>query len=166
MLVQDSQLLLIGQIATQSGIPIKTIRYYEELGLIKPLGRTEGGYRQFSLDVLTRLAFIKRSQSLGLSLLEIREILKVHDQGELPCGEVKEKLEDKLLQIEQQIKQLQTLQAELKGLLTGWEDFPIERPGTICPILQKSAETRIAVEAVPQRSVSGMKGIGMKPLSH
>jgi DNA-binding transcriptional MerR regulator len=139
MLVQDSQLLLIGQIAAQSGVPIKTIRYYEELGLLRSLGRTEGGYRQFSLEVLTRLAFIKRAQNLGLSLQEIGEILRVHDQGELPCGEVKEKLEDKLLQIDQQIKQLQTLQAELKGLLTGWEDFPVEKNGTICPIIQESS---------------------------
>lgn len=139
MLVQDSHLLLIGQIAALSGIPIKTIRYYEELGLLKSLGRSEGGYRQFSLEVLTRLAFIKRAQNLGLSLQEIREILKVYDQGKLPCGEAKEKLEDKLFQIDQQIKQLQTLQAELKGLLTGWEDFPIEKNGTICPNIQKNS---------------------------
>jgi len=139
MLVQDSQLLLIGQIAIQSGVPIKTIRYYEELGLLKSMGRTEGGYRQFSSQVLTRLAFIKRAQNLGLSLQEIGEILKVYDQGELPCGEVKEKLEDKLVQIEQQIEQLQTLQAELRGLLTGWNDFPIEKYGTICPIIQDVA---------------------------
>ena len=139
MLVQDSQLLLIGQIAVQSGVPIKTIRYYEELGLLKSMGRTEGGYRQFSSQVLTRLAFIKRAQNLGLSLQEIGGILKVYDQGELPCGEVKEKLEDKLVQTEQQIEQLQTLQAELRGLLTGWHDFPIEKRGTICPIIQNTA---------------------------
>jgi len=66
MLTQEKKLLLIGQVAALCGLPIKTIRYYADLGLLKTLDRTEGGYRQFSSEVLTRLAFIKRSQSLGL----------------------------------------------------------------------------------------------------
>lgn len=103
MLTQEQNLLFIGQIADQSGIPIRTIRYYETLGLLKSSGRTEGGFRQFSPEVLTRLAFIKRAQSLDLSLEEIREILLVYDQGQLPCGEIK-KLENKLLQIDRQVE--------------------------------------------------------------
>ncbi|MEA5627506.1 MerR family transcriptional regulator [Nostoc sp. UHCC 0251] len=85
MLAQETKLLLIGQVTDISGIPIRTIRYYESLGLIKSLRRTEGGFRQFSLDVLTRLAFIKRAQNLGLSLEEIGNILQVYDQGQAPC---------------------------------------------------------------------------------
>ncbi|HEY9846787.1 MAG TPA: MerR family transcriptional regulator [Candidatus Caenarcaniphilales bacterium] len=85
MLVQDAQLLLIGQLAAQSRVPIKTIRYYEELGLLKSLGRTEGGYRQFSSQVLTRLAFIKRAQNLGLSLQEIREFLRSMIKANFPA---------------------------------------------------------------------------------
>jgi len=136
MLVQTKELLFIGQVTAQSGVPIRTIRYYEDLGLLKSLGRSEGGFRLFSLDVLARLAFIKRAQHLGLSLLEIAEILNVYDQGEVPCGEIKEKLEDKLLEIDRQIEQLLTLQTELKGLLKGWKSFPIQQPGLICPIIQ------------------------------
>ncbi|MBW4667561.1 MAG: MerR family DNA-binding transcriptional regulator [Cyanomargarita calcarea GSE-NOS-MK-12-04C] len=82
----------IGTVASLSGVPIKTIRYYEELGLLKASGRTEGGFRLFESDVLSRLHFIKRSQSLGLSLLEIKEFLDVHDQGDLPCEHIKVKL--------------------------------------------------------------------------
>ncbi|PIG90492.1 heavy metal-responsive transcriptional regulator [Gloeocapsopsis sp. IPPAS B-1203] len=140
MLTQDKKALLIGQVTTLSGIPIRTIRYYESLGLLQSTGRTEGGFRQFSSDVLTRLSFIKRAQSLGLSLEEIGEILNVHDQGELPCGEVKEKLEEKVAQIDQQVKQLLTLRAELNGLLSGWEDFPSQHKDTICPNIQKESE--------------------------
>jgi len=136
LLTQDQPLLLIGQVADQSGVPIKTIRYYEELGLLHPSGRTEGGFRQFSPQILARLAFIKRSQSLGLSLQEIGEILEVYDHGELPCGQVKNKLEHKLLEVDQQIHQLQILQAELNGLLSGWESFSVEKNGTICPIIE------------------------------
>ncbi len=127
---------MIGQVTALSGVAIRTIRYYEERGLLKSSGRTEGGFRQFYPDVITRLAFIKRAQNLGLSLEEIGEILKVYDQGNLPCGEIKQKLEDKLLEIDRQIEQLLTLRSELKGLLSGWKSFPNPQRGTICPIIQ------------------------------
>lgn len=118
MLVQNAP-KLIGSVAKQSGIPIKTIRYYEELGLLKKTERTEGGYRLFNSDVCARLSFIKRAQSLGLSLAEIKDFLNVLDLGGLPCEHIKVKLEDKLEAIEQQIQQLQILKQELMGLLVG-----------------------------------------------
>jgi MerR family copper efflux transcriptional regulator len=140
VLTQDEKLLLIGQVTDISGIPIRTIRYYESLGLLKSSRRTEGGFRQFSLDVLTRLAFIKRAQNLGLSLEEIGNILQVYDQGQAPCGEIKEKLEDKLLQIDRQIDQLLTLRSEINGLLSGWKNMGRQHEDTICPIIQNSLE--------------------------
>ncbi|MCW5316736.1 MerR family DNA-binding protein [Nostoc sp. KVJ3] len=139
MLTQDEKLLLIGQVTDISGIPIRTIRYYESLGLLKSSRRTEGGFRQFSLDVLTRLAFIKRAQNLGLSLEEIGNILQVYDQGQAPCGEIKEKLEDKLLQIDRQMDQLLTLRSEIKGLLSGWKNINDHHKDTICPIIQNKS---------------------------
>ncbi|MEA5599915.1 heavy metal-responsive transcriptional regulator [Nostoc sp. UHCC 0252] len=141
MLTQDEKLFLIGQVTDISGISIRTIRYYESLGLLKSSKRTEGGFRQFSVDVLTRLAFIKRAQNLGLSLEEIGNILKVYDQGQTPCGEIKEKLEDKLLQIDHQIDQLLTLRSEIKGLLSGWKDLNNHHEDTICPIIQNTSES-------------------------
>ena len=133
---QDKKPLLIGQVTALSKVLIRTIRYYESLGLLNSSGRTEGGFRQFSSDVLTRLAFIKRAQSLGLSLEEIRDILNIHDQGKLPCGEVKQKLEDKVNEIDRQIEELLTLRDELTGLLSGWDNFTGKRKDTICPIIQ------------------------------
>ncbi|MBW4575832.1 MAG: heavy metal-responsive transcriptional regulator [Aphanothece sp. CMT-3BRIN-NPC111] len=127
----------IGLVAKESGVPIKTIRYYEELGLLQASGRTEGGFRLFSQDVFARLNFIKRAQSLGLSLSEIKEFLDVHDQGDLPCDRVKIKLEDKLSAIDRQIKQLLTLKLELEGLLSGWETIPENHEETICPIIEQ-----------------------------
>lgn len=136
MLFQE-QPKLIGSIAKESGIPIKTIRYYEELGLLKTFGRTEGGYRLFKSDVFNRLSFIKRAQRLGLSLSEIKEFLDVRDQGDLPCDRVKVKLEEKLTAIEQQIQQLKILQQEIEGLLSGWEAIPEHPEETICPIIER-----------------------------
>jgi MerR family transcriptional regulator, copper efflux regulator len=136
VLTQDKKLFLIGQVTNLSGIPIRTIRYYESLGLVESSGRTEGGFRQFSIDVLTRLAFIKRAQSLGLSLEEIRDILLVYDQGETPCGEIKEKLQEKLSQIDSQIAQLLTLRSEIGELLAVWKNKSSKQEDTICPIIQ------------------------------
>lgn len=127
---------LIGVVAKESGLPIKTIRYYEEFGLLKTIGRTEGGYRLFSPDVLTRLHFIKRAQHLGMSLADIREFLEVHDHGDLPCKHVQEKLNEKLIEIDRQIQQLQLLKQEIKSLL-GIPVSPEDSTATICPIIEQ-----------------------------
>ena len=137
MLVQE-QPKLIGSVAKESGVPIKTIRYYEELGLLKAVGRTEGGYRLFKSDIFARLNFIKRAQSVGLSLAEIKEFLDIHDRGDLPCERVKTKLEDKLSEIEHQIQQLQILKLQIKGLLSRRETIPETSEQTICPIIERS----------------------------
>ncbi|MBD2527871.1 heavy metal-responsive transcriptional regulator [Nostoc sp. FACHB-133] len=137
MLVQEAP-KLIGNVAKSSGVPIKTIRYYEELGLLRSLGRTEGGFRLFNSDVLERLHFIKRAQSLGLSLSEIKEFLNVHDEGELPCEHIKIKLEDKIKAIDEQIHQLLILRQELSKLVSGWETIPENHEQTICPIIERN----------------------------
>ncbi|OKH18425.1 heavy metal-responsive transcriptional regulator [[Limnothrix rosea] IAM M-220] len=131
--------LKIGEVAQQSALPVKTIRYYADLGLLSAvMGRSPAGYRLFSPAVLNRLAFIKRAQSLGLSLQEIGKILGVHDGGHLPCGVVKQQLHDKLAEINTQIDELVTLRGELQGILSGWQDFPAQNGSkpTICPNLQ------------------------------
>lgn len=141
---ETKSLLKIGEVAASSYLPIKTIRYYEEIGLLTPtVRRSESNYRLFEPIVLGRLAFIKRAQSLGLSLREIQDILLVHDQGQLPCDDVKQKLQKKVQQITEQIESLQLLRSELQGLLSGWQ----ERPPTdiaaqmICPNLKPEAMT-------------------------
>jgi MerR family transcriptional regulator, copper efflux regulator len=134
-----TKLLKIGEVAETSGLPVKTIRYYEEIGLLIPtVQRSEAHYRMFQAEVLNRLAFIKRSQALGLNLKEIQQILAVHDHGELPCGDIKQHLEAKVAAISHQIDALTTLRAELQGILSGWQDQPpadrIQQ--TICPNIQ------------------------------
>lgn len=137
MLVQEAQ-KLIGSVAKESGVSIKTIRYYEELGLLKASGRTEGKFRLFTPDVLARLSFIKRAQSLGLTLLEIRELLLVHDRGNLPCEHIKTKLQDKVNDIEQQIQQLLILKLELEGLLSGSSTLLEKVDSVICPLIEQN----------------------------
>ena len=134
--------LQIGEVAAISELPIKTVRYYDEQGLLTPtVSRSKSNYRLFEASVLQRLAFIRRSQSLGLSLREIGDILTVHDQGQLPCEDVKQNLQKKVQQVTEQIEALQLLRSELQGLLSGWQDHPSAEIAarTICPNLEAIA---------------------------
>ena len=134
---QDQVLLQIGQVAVQSQVPIKTIRYYEELGLLKSSERTEGGFRLFSPNTIARISFVKRLQKLGLSLQEIAEILGVYDRGLAPCDEIKQQLEQQILEIDRRISELMTLRGEINELLEDWTPPAKTTTGEICPILQK-----------------------------
>ena len=133
----NKKLFLIGQVKDISRIPIRTIRYYESLGLIESSERTEGGFRQFSSDVFARLEFIKRAKSLGLSLQEIREILQVYDAGKLPCDDIQEKLKQKIEDINKKIDDLLDLRDELQGLISDWHSLTTKPKEIICPNIQK-----------------------------
>ncbi len=131
--------LKIGEVAQMSGLSVKTIRYYEDIGLLAPtVERSSTGYRLFHVQVLKRLAFIKRAQSLGLSLEEIKPLLARHDQGELPCPEVKQQLQSKIQAIATQIEALKTRQIELQTIVDLWQEEPSNyHPSqTICPNIQ------------------------------
>ncbi|MFB2974764.1 heavy metal-responsive transcriptional regulator [Microseira sp. BLCC-F43] len=133
------KLLKIGEVAHKSGLPVKTIRYYEDLGLLSPVvARSESGYRLFQMGVMKRLDFIKRSQALGLKLSEIKLILETYDRGQLPCGEVKQILEGKVQAIAAQIAALEMLQHQLQTLLSDWQEKPPKhrQASTICPNIQ------------------------------
>ena len=117
MLTHDKDLLFIGEVSTKSEIPIETIRYYENLGLLKPLTRTKGGYRQFSSLIVARLSFIKRAQLSGLNLHEIKEMLDTIDRKSPPSDSFKRKLEAHIGAVNCRIEQLRFLQNELSKML-------------------------------------------------
>lgn len=133
------EILKIGEVARLSNLPIKTIRYYEDLGLLAPtVERSDSGYRLFHAQVLQRLAFIKRAQALGLRLDEIQTILGLYNQGQTPCPEVKQQLQAKMHSISQQIAALEALQSELAELLDSWQEQPTTTVDqSICPNIQK-----------------------------
>ncbi|WP_255441608.1 MULTISPECIES: heavy metal-responsive transcriptional regulator [unclassified Synechococcus] len=126
----------IGALAARSGLPVKTLRYYEDLGLLPAIGRSEGGYRLFAEESLRRLEFIRRLKTLGLSLEEIQSCLAVHDAGELPCQDIQAMLEHQIKRIERQISDLGQLRTELEGLLAGWRSDPAREADLICPNLR------------------------------
>ncbi len=136
MFSSPTHMMKIGELFAQSGVPVKTIRYYEDMGLIKSHSRTTGGFRLFAPDMLPRLAFIKRAQSLGFSLEEIKHILSIHDHGELPCAEVRAQIQQKVEHIDQQIHHLQLLKSQLLSLVREKQESTVQAEEVICPIIQ------------------------------
>jgi MerR family transcriptional regulator, Zn(II)-responsive regulator of zntA len=80
--------MLIGELAEASGATTKTLRFYEEAGLLPAPERTAAGYRDYNAQILPRLDFIRRGRAAGLSLTQIREVLEVRDAGSPPCQHV------------------------------------------------------------------------------
>lgn len=109
--------MLIGELAQRSGVPAKTLRYYEDIGLLRPPERSASGYRDYRPEVLDRLAFIKSSQALGLSLGEIRSIISMREDGDAPCSHVLQLLLDRSIEIDRTIRDLRNLKAELQLLV-------------------------------------------------
>lgn len=135
MTTVKESLLRIGQVSAQTDLPVKTIRYYEERGLIQARDRTHGGFRLFAPSVISRLRFIRRSQALGLSLQDIQEILQIADQGDRPCHDVRHKFQHKITEIDERITQLQQLRAQLVTLMQD-ADRTEQLDGEICPIIE------------------------------
>lgn len=106
----------IGELATQSGVPVKTIRYYEEIGVLAPAVRTSSGYRDYDEPAIDRLAFIRAAQAVGLTLGEIRQVVALRERGETPCAHVVELLERRASEIERRIAEMQRLRGELRRL--------------------------------------------------
>ena len=107
----------IGELSRRSGVPAKTLRYYEEVGVIDPPARTASAYRDYSDDVLDRLSFIRSAQALGLTLGEIRSIVALRDNGQIPCGHVLGLLSARTTEIDRTIRQLKALRSELRQLV-------------------------------------------------
>lgn len=106
----------IGELAGVTGTTTKTLRFYEDAGLLRPEGRTATGYRQYGQDAVARLNFIRRGRAAGLTLAQIREVLDVRDQGCAPCRHVEELLATRLRDLDAQIADLHALRATVAQL--------------------------------------------------
>jgi MerR family transcriptional regulator, copper efflux regulator len=103
----------IGQLAAQTGFSVRTIRFYEQIGILPTPERTRGGYRSYDQDAVARLRFVRSAQTLGLSLAEIAEVLRIRDYQGPPCSYVAELLEAHISALESRIKELTALRDEL-----------------------------------------------------
>jgi len=128
----------IGELAKLSNTSAKTIRFYEDSGLLPPPARTASGYRDYGPEFVDRLRFIHRGQAAGLTLQKVRQILAIHDRGEVPCGHVQRVLNARLNQVRAQIAELVALEGHLQTLLDhAAHAAPTEHDqSTVCWILE------------------------------
>jgi len=108
----------IGELANKTGLTTKTIRYYEDIGVLPEPGRQANGYRSYHPSVIDRVGFIKDAQASGLSLIEIQVILELRDEGESTCGHTVGLLESHLKGVEQQIIDLHRTKVQLQKIIT------------------------------------------------
>jgi MerR family copper efflux transcriptional regulator len=108
--------LRIGQLAERMGLNPRTIRFYEQAGVLPEPDRTVAGYRLYGVEDEARLRFIKAAQRLGLKLGEIKEILAFRDRHERPCPYVAELIGARLADVDQRMRDLRALKQELAAL--------------------------------------------------
>lgn len=130
--------LLIGELADRVGVNAKTIRYYEDVGLLPEPDRTASGYRVYAQDDVERLQFIRRAQQLDLRLDEISEILALRDQGQVPCDYVQSVARRRVSELDERIAEMQRARDELRALLDPAR-LPTTKAATFCPLVEHSA---------------------------
>lgn len=106
----------IGDVAQRSVLPAKTIRYYEDIGLIKPM-RDTIGYRRFRDSDLHKLAFLGRARALGFTIEDCRTLLALYEDNTRASADVKDLAQAHLAKIEDKILQLQSMRDTLSELV-------------------------------------------------
>ncbi|KRB52162.1 MAG: Cu(I)-responsive transcriptional regulator [Pseudomonadota bacterium] len=106
----------IGQASKASGVSTKMIRYYDEIGLVRPASRTESNYREFDEREINELRFIRRARSLGFSMPEITQLLSLWRDRERPSREVKAIAQKHLGELDARIAEMQTMADTLRHL--------------------------------------------------
>ncbi|MCL5058511.1 MAG: MerR family transcriptional regulator [Actinobacteria bacterium] len=107
----------IGELARQSGLTIRAIRYYDELGLLNPAAKTQGNYRLYDQESLKLIKTIQRCKRLGMSLSEIAELKGLYTREEDCTGHLRERflqlIQERMQQIDRQIEELTILKEEI-----------------------------------------------------
>jgi DNA-binding transcriptional MerR regulator len=132
----------IGQVAKTLGVSPKTIRLWEEKGLIRPPGRRANGYRIYSSNDVALLRVIKQGRDLGLTLRELREILDLHRRGVPPCEQVLSAIATHVAAIDAQLARLQARREMLARIhQVPWATLSGDAcTGTVCHIIERAGE--------------------------
>ncbi|APH57919.1 Copper-responsive transcriptional regulator [Granulibacter bethesdensis] len=118
--------LAIGEVSRLSGLPAKTIRYYEQAGLLPPPSRSDNQYRRYHHEVLERLRFLSAARGLGFPLQELKMLMALRSDPHRASREVKSLALEHIDRLEDDIARLQTMRDTLQGLTAAC-------PGDDCP---------------------------------
>lgn len=143
----------IGDLAESTGTAIETIRFYEREGLIPAARRAENNYRMYTPAHAERLGFIRQCRNLDMTLDEIRTLLRLRDAPMQDCGEVSALLDEHIGHVSHRIRELRTLQKDLKALRARCgTPHPIEQCGILNELDTVAAQ---ATPAPPHRHIRG-----------
>lgn len=154
--------LLIGEVAQRAGVSATTVRYYEEIGLLRTPLRSSAGYRRYSDDAVEVLLFIRKAQVLGFSLDEIREILNLSRSGKAPCAHVLSLAHQHLAAVEQRIRQLQQFRDQLAVEVAKWNGRSTASCRGLCQIIA-AADTDAVVDDLSRQLTSSHRKGQAKP---
>lgn len=118
----EAPALRIGQVAQATGLPVKTVRFYCDEGLIGTVARSPGGYRLFDPAVVGELALIRALRAMDVPLPELRRILEVRRSGHCNCAALKHSIQLRIQSIDQRLAELVAMKAELASLLSSWQE--------------------------------------------
>jgi DNA-binding transcriptional MerR regulator len=141
----ENNWLQIGEVARASDTSVDTVRYYEKIRLLEKPGRSSGGYRLYSKAAIDKLRFIKKAQSLGLVLSEIKSIMQCSEEGLKPCCDLVRKLfSKKITEFESKIRELERMKRDLEALLAGWINPREVKKSSyvVCPQIEKEPKKR------------------------
>ena len=127
--------LKIGDVSRESGIGIEALRFYERGGLLGKPVRSQSNYRLYDEGVLERLAFIKKAQTLGFSLDEIKQIIKDAQSGAIPCDDVREIVRRRLAELDERMREMRRYRKEISETLEEWDKVG-RAPGHICGLIE------------------------------
>ena len=116
----------IRELAVFTGVPAKTIRYYESIGVLPPPERKSNSYRLFREADVERVKLVAGARSLGFSLDDIAEIMGLRDRREAPCRVILDLLEQKACEVARRIEALQRLEVDLRQLHQLGQTFPLD----------------------------------------
>lgn len=147
----------IGEVATATGVPVKTLRYWEQVGVVEAPARDASGYRDYAAKTIDQIRFILSAQAVGLSLQVISGIIRLRSEGVPPCRHVEELLQQRLDEIDRGIEALNKARSEVQGLL---ERAKVLDPGecnegSVCHLIADVGPS------MPVAAVAPIRGIGL-----
>jgi DNA-binding transcriptional MerR regulator len=140
--------MTIGEAAKKSGVKIATIRYYEQIGLMPPMPRTQSNRRLYSSAEVRRLTFIRHSRELGFSLEAIAALLKLQAIPEQSCNQADRLAKTHLEDIEQQIQNLEFLRQEIARMLEGCKHESVAQ----CRVLEVLKDHKLCLREHPPQA--------------
>lgn len=129
----------IGALAQQTGCTVPTIRYYEEIGLLPAVPRTDAGRRLYSAPTVKRLTFIRRCRDFGFSIDQVRELMGLVDEPDRPCVEVRDVASGHLAEVRKKLEELKALESNLSALIASCDSACAGGTAVDCTILDDLA---------------------------